>query len=54
MTSEQDDNLKDINFSKYLEFYPKIEISGGIGRIEPVADLRRAIYILDDLFKNKS
>ena len=37
-------------FSRSLDFYPEIKLGGGIGRIEPVGDLRRAIYIFEDLF----
>lgn len=42
----------DRHFSRNLDFQPGIRLGGGIGRIEPVGDLRRAIYILDDLFEN--
>ncbi len=40
-------------FYNNMYFSPEMKIGGGIGRIEPVGDLRRAIYILDDLLKNE-
>ncbi len=40
------------NLSRDINFHPGMNLGGGFGRIEPVGDLRRAIYILEDLFKN--
>ncbi len=46
------DNISNKYLSRNLNFSPEIKVGGGIGRIEPVGDLRRAIYILEDLFEN--
>lgn len=50
--SDYGDNLSDTNFSQGLFVSPEIKIGTGIGRIESVGDLRRTIYILEDLMKN--
>lgn len=38
--------------SRNLYFQPQISVGGGFGRIEQVSDARRAIYIVEDLYKN--
>lgn len=50
--SNYDESLSDKTYSQDLYFAPKLEFGGGYGRIEQVGDLRRAIYILEDLGEN--
>ncbi|QGY46274.1 hypothetical protein GM418_22200 [Maribellus comscasis] len=47
-----DNEKSDKFFSRNLDFQPEIKLGGGFGRIEPVNDLRKAIYIFEDLLKN--
>lgn len=49
--SDSDNNL---NWRKEnsISFIPEIFIAPGIGRIEPVGDMRHTLYILEDLQKN--
>lgn len=49
---EYDTPESDRYFSRELYFQPGIKLGGGFGRIEPVGDLRRAVYIYEDLFEN--
>ncbi|MEN8123371.1 MAG: hypothetical protein ABFS35_23740 [Bacteroidota bacterium] len=43
-------DIKSIDYS--INLMPKLNIGYGYGRIEPVGDLRHAIYIIDELVKN--
>ncbi|KJF44950.1 hypothetical protein [Draconibacterium sediminis] len=37
--------------TRYLTFQPRLNVGGGFGRIEQTSDARRAIYIVEDLYK---
>ena len=49
---ENSSDFKSKSFSNYLRLRPELKLGGGFGRIEPVGDIRRAIYMLEDLMKN--
>ncbi|WP_297097360.1 hypothetical protein [uncultured Draconibacterium sp.] len=44
-------NLIEKYKSRYLTFQPGLSVGGGFGRIEQTSDARRAIYIVEDLYK---
>ncbi len=47
-----DNNLTEKHRSRFLTLQPGVSLGGGFGRVERVGDARRAIYIIDDLYKN--
>nr|WP_321358040.1 hypothetical protein [uncultured Draconibacterium sp.] len=48
---DYDNSLTEKYKLRSIYFRPRINIGGGFGRIEQISDARRAIYVIEDLYK---